>query len=314
MKKIVSGAAAVAIAAGLSVAAIAPAHALTSEMADKLCAVDEGGKATAECSIFAADYVVEEGNEVELTVKGAVSSEVSIAMFAMTDKGLEKVSDDQSVTLPAEPAYPGATGSSQKLTFQVPTLKDHLGGQYVVTLADTPADAKLAQEIAQKVVVRSANAAISGHMAPAGDDQQWRFDTSDGIKGHEFKIQAKVDGKWIDFPTAKNDRAHATNEEGFSRFYAISPKVKKGTYAARLFNITTGKPGPEQGTFYIGVEKPDGDNDGGDKGGKDGDKGPDKGDKGGDKNPDKGGDKNPDKGDKGGKGDSKKPSLPSTGV
>ncbi|MDU7360608.1 MAG: hypothetical protein E7L00_05315 [Propionibacteriaceae bacterium] len=294
MKKIVSGAAAVAIAAGLSIAAIAPAQALTSDMADKLCAVDEGGKVTVECKILAANYIVQEGTEVEMTVKGALGSEVSLAMFAVSDKGLEKVSGDQSVTLPADPAYPGATGASAKLAFQVPTLKDQLGGQFIITLADTPADAKLAEELAQKMTVRSANARISAHLAPTGDDSQWRFDTSDGIKGHEFKIQAKVDGKWIDFPTVKNDRSHATNDGGFSRFFATSPKVKNGTYAARLFNITTGQPGPEQGTFYIGVEK--GDN-GGDKGG----------DKGGDNGGNKGG-------DKGGKTDPQKPSLPSTGV
>ena len=293
MKKIVSGAAAVAIAAGLSLAAIAPAQALSSDMADKLCAVDEGGKATVECKILADSYIVQEGAEANLTVKGAEGSEVSLAMFAITDKGLEKVSDDQSVTLPKEPAYPGATGASEKLTFQVPALKDHLGGKFIITLADTPADAKLARELAQEMTVRSANARISGHMAPVGDNPQWRFDTSDGIEGHEFKIQAKVDGKWIDFPAAKNDDAHATNKDGYSRFYATSPKVKNGTYPARLWNITTDQPGPEQGTFYIGVEKDDdGDDNGGDKG-----------------------DKNPDKGDKGGdKGDKKKPSLPSTGV
>lgn len=306
MKKIVSGAAAVAIAAGLSVAAIAPAQALTSDMADKLCAVDEGGKVTVECKILADSYIVQEGAEANLTVKGAEGSEVSLAMFAITDKGLEKVSDDQSVTLPAEPAYPGATGASEKLTFKVPTLKNHLGGKFIITLADTPADAKLAQELAQEITVRSVNARISGHMAPVGDNTQWRFDTSDGIEGHEFKIQAKVDGKWIDFPTAKNDGAHATDKDGYSRFYATSPKVKNGTYPARLFNITTGQPGPEQGTFYIGVEKPEGDDNGGDKGDKGGDKNPDKGDK--------GGDKNPDKGDKGGKTGPTKPSLPSTGV
>ncbi|WP_297743098.1 hypothetical protein [uncultured Tessaracoccus sp.] len=297
LKKIVSGAAAVAIAAGLSVAAITPAHALTSDMANKLCAVNEAGKATIDCKIVAADYTVQEGAKVELTVKGAVGSDVSFAMFVATDKGLEKVSDDQAVTLPAEPAYPGATDVSQKMVFQVPALKDHFGGKFVITLADTPADAKLVQQLTQQVTVRSANARISGHLAPMGNNPQWRFDTSDGIKGHEFKIQANVDGKWIDFPAAKNDGAHATDDDGYSRFYALSPKVKNGTYPARLFNITTGKPGPEQGTFYIGVEK---DDNAGDKGGN----------KGGDNDRDQGGNK----GGKPGKAGSKKPSLPSTGV
>lgn len=285
-KRIVSSAAAVVLAAGFSVASVMPAQALSSEMADKLCAVGDEGKPTVDCKIFGTG-TVQEGETIKVGIAGKPGTTVKLALFGRDADGrLEQVGGEQSVTVETD-------DGEQSVDFDVPDLEGRSGGAYHIGLADTPTDLKdplhTAPQMAS-VTVLGKIPTLHKDFPPDGDRKEWVFETNSGIEGHEYKMQAKVGEKWVDFTTVDGEDSKRTDAEGASRFYAVAPDVPKGVYEARLYNVTTGTAGQVLGEFHFGVEpNDDGDDSGDDEGGNTGD-GQDKGD------------------------DDARPSLPSTGV
>lgn len=288
-KKLFAGIAALALAGGMTLGGLTVAHADdTAPELTKLCA-----GADIECSItLESASTVNEGDQVSVKVKGNADVTVELAIFAYGPEGFTLIGDKVPVTLDAQ-----GEGSAD---LTVPKLVDHIGGDnFVVSTSDFAQTVDNdVQTVGNQLAVNSRNAAlVSDAIGNGSAENPFVLKLGYGVIGDKFKVQAHVNGKWVDFKNV--GESVAVGEDGTTELKVISPDVAEGKYEVRFYNVTEDVPGPVQGTLYIGVSPDeDGDDDNG------GDKGDDK---------DKGGDK--DKGDdKGGKTDPKKPSLPSTGV
>ncbi|WP_296136541.1 hypothetical protein [uncultured Tessaracoccus sp.] len=307
-KKLTGGLAALALAVGTSFAGAGVANAAPSNMGTALCAIQDGKATVSPCSVTAKERTVNEGTTVQVTVNGAEGAEVSLALFAAEKDGnLTRISE--TVPVPLTEGN-GIGGAQATVDFAVPELgKTRFGGDnYVIALSDLRNVEQLSAEFGSEVRIRSANASLTSHAEPLPSLDEWRFNTSNGIEGHRFTMQVLVDGKWVKFPRI-DAKSSATNSDGQSVFYTHTPKIAKGKYEVRLYNLTTGTAGPAVGTLYLGVPQDDtkpGDSKPGKDGGKKDDSKKDSGKKDSGKDDDKQGSGT---GSKGGE-----PGLPDTGV
>lgn len=245
LKKFTAGVATAALAAGLAVAGAAPAHAIDlTPHGVTLCAPDESGTVTVTCTIEVAATSVTEGTTTDVVVHGVAGAEIAIALFANGPEGLVKVGDDVPVTV-------GADGSTT-VQFPVPTMTGSFegGGGFWVAVADTTPDPVSVH--GETIEVRSARPSLA--LDASGDgtaDNPFVLDLAGGLTGDQIKVQALVDGEWVDFTTASGG---TIGEDGTAELQVVSPEVTEGTYPVRFYNVTKGVAGAEDRyTLYFGV-------------------------------------------------------------
>ena len=279
-KKLFAGLAALALAGGMTLGGVTVANA--DDNAPEITKLCEGAQSDCSITLESASTVIE-GDQVSVKVKGNADVTVELAIFAYGPEGFTLIGDKVPVTLDAQ-----GEGSAD---LTVPKLVDHIGGEnFVVATSDfVDAATELEGTVYVDLTVNSRNAALVSDATGNGSaENPFVLKLGYGIIDDEFKVQALVNGKWVDFQSA--DGKTAIGEDGTVSLKVISPDVAKGKYEVRLFNVTQNVGGPVQGTLYIGVTPDEDGHDNGD-----------------DDDRDRGG-------DKGGKTDPQKPSLPSTGV
>lgn len=245
IKKLTAGVAAAALAAGLAVAGATTAHAIDlTPHGITLCAPDESGTVTVTCTIEVADASVTEGTTTDVVVNGVAGAEIAIGLFANGPEGLVKVGDDVPVTV-------GEDGSVT-VQFPVPTMTGSLegGSGFWIAVADTPADPVSVH--GDTVTVLSARPSLAYDAYGNGTtDSPFVLNLAGGLSGDEIKVQALVDGEWVDFTTVSGGTIDA---DGKTELHVVSPEVAEGTYPVRFFNTTKGVAGAEdQYTLYFGV-------------------------------------------------------------
>ncbi len=268
-KKLCASLAAFALAGGMTLGGVTVANAddATPEM-DKLC-VDANSNYFCDITLESTSTVTE-GETVVVSVIGNPEVTVELAIFGRTPAGFTLIGNKVPVTLNAE-----GEGSAE---LTVPELVDHVGGEEFVVATSDFVDAATEVEgtVYADFTVRSRNAALVGD--PAGDgtaDNPFVLKLGYGLQGDAFKVQALVNGTWMDFHNVGDNAA--IGEDGTTELTVTSPEVADGEYEVRLFNVTKNVAGPVQALLYIGVasdEDDDGADDGGDKGGETGPKKP----------------------------------------
>lgn len=243
IKRITAGLATIALAAGLGLAAL-PANA-QSAMQNALCAAGDDGASTVDCGIETNTPTITEGDSVAVTVRGALDVTVGVALFANTGSGLERISGPVEVTVHDE-----VDGTSVSLP--VPVLDGtHRGGSgYVVALADatdTPDPA-----FVRDLTIFSAHPSINGQPWGEGTEESpLSVPIVGGIPGDQFKLQASVDGTWVDFATVGGD---VVNQGGSTHLSVTYPDATLGDHPVRLYNVSRDVASPADLTLTFGVE------------------------------------------------------------